>query len=177
MTFCLTERQLQYNDDVLEIEVSFQKQFKIHFNSNENKYQNIAFCYANDVLHHEDYNVVSTFNILKPSFYKNPIRETLLYRSPNLYQVAFIDHLNYFITAKNVDFLLGDFNIDAFNKRAYAILNNVLRNYNLMVREATHLDGAPRIIYIYGSLFQLQSLLLLKIFKFQTMMQLRYSYQ
>ena len=87
MTFCLTERQLQYNDDVLEIEVSFQKQFKIHFNSNENKYQNIAFCYANDVhvLHHENYNVVSIFNILKPSFYKYPMTVALPYRSPNSY--------------------------------------------------------------------------------------------
>ena len=56
MTFCLTETQLQYNDDVSEAEVSFQKQFKIHFNSSENKYQNIAFCYSSDVhvLHHED---------------------------------------------------------------------------------------------------------------------------
>ena len=156
MTFSLTETQLQYNDDISEIEVSFQKQFKIHFNSSKNKYQNTAFCYANDVhvLLHENYNVVSIFNILKPSFQKYPITVALLYRSPNSYQVAFIDHLNYFITAKNLDILLGDFDIDAFNKRAYAILNNVLRNYNLMVREATHLDGGPWIIYIYGSLFQ-----------------------
>ena len=62
--------------------------------------------------------------------------------------------MNYFVTAKYVDILSGDFSIDAFNKKAYAILNNVLTNYNLIVREATHLDGGPWIIFIYGSRFQ-----------------------
>ena len=96
---------MHYNDDVKEIEASFQKQFKIHFSADENKYQSIAFCYSNDVhiLDHEDYNAVSVFDILKPSFYKSHITVALLYCSPSFRQIAFINQLTYFITAKNVN--------------------------------------------------------------------------
>ena len=40
----LTETQL-LDEDTSVIESRFQKDFKIHFNLNENKHESIAFCY------------------------------------------------------------------------------------------------------------------------------------
>lgn len=60
--------------------------------------------------------------------------------------------MTYFITAKTVNILLGDFNIATFDEIAYARLNNVVRNYNLTVREASHLNrGLLDHIYLQKS--------------------------
>ena len=59
---CLTETQLQIDEDTLYIESSLQEHFKIHFNSNENKYRSTAFCYSDFVslLTYEDHNGICT---------------------------------------------------------------------------------------------------------------------
>ena len=113
---CSTETQLQIDEDTSVIESRFQEHFKIHFNSNENKYRCIAFCYSNrvSVL---DHNAISIIVITKPQF-----------------QV-------YFTNARTIDILLGDFNIDAFDGDAHTRLDKVLSSYRVMVKEPTHLDG------------------------------------
>ena len=62
---CSTETRLQIDEDTSVIESRFQEHFKIHFNSNENKYRSIAFCYSNrvSVLDHEDHNAISIIAI------------------------------------------------------------------------------------------------------------------
>ena len=49
---------LQIDKDTSYIESSLEEDFKTHFNSNENKYRRIAFCYSNFVslLPYEDHN-------------------------------------------------------------------------------------------------------------------------
>ena len=46
----LTETQLEIDEDTSHTESSLLEYFKIHFNSNENKYRSIAPCYSNFVL-------------------------------------------------------------------------------------------------------------------------------
>ena len=60
--------QLQIDKDTSVIESRFQEHFKLHFNSNENKFRSIAFCYLNrvSVLGHEDRNAISIIAITKP---------------------------------------------------------------------------------------------------------------
>ena len=140
---CLTETQLQIGEDTSVIESRFQEHFKIHFNSNENRYRSIAFCYSNrvSILDHEDHNAISIIVITKPQFYEYPITIALVYRSPNCPIASFLDQLVYFTNARTIDILLGDFNIDAFDGDAYTRLDEVLSSYRLMVKEPTHLDG------------------------------------
>ena len=78
---CLTETQLQIDEDTSYIESSLQKHFKIHFNSNENKYRSIAFCHSNFVslLTYEDHNGISILTVTKPKFYEYPITVALVY--------------------------------------------------------------------------------------------------
>ena len=81
----LSETQLQIDDDTSCIESSLQEHFKIHCNSNENKYRNIGFYYSNFVslLTYENHNGISTLTITKPQFYEYPITVALVYGSPN----------------------------------------------------------------------------------------------
>ena len=137
---CLTETQLQIDEDTSVIESRFQEHFKIHFNSNENKYRCIAFCYSNrvSVL---DHNAISIIAITKPQFYEYQITIALVFRSPNSSIASFLDQVVYFTNAKTIDILLGDFNIDAFDGDAHTRLDKVLSSYRVMVKEPTHLDG------------------------------------
>ena len=43
-----------------------------------------------------------------------------------------------------VHFILGDFNIDGLDAIKCSKLHNVLHNYEMIVSEPTHLDGAVR---------------------------------
>ena len=92
-----TETQLQIDEDTSVIESRFQEHFKIHFNSNENKYRSIAFCYSNrvSVLDHEDHNTISIIAVTKPQFYEYPIT-IALYRSTNSSIASFLDQLVFF---------------------------------------------------------------------------------
>ena len=80
---CLTETQLQIDEDTSYIESSLQEHFKIHFNSNENRYRSITFCYSDFVslLTYEDHNGICTLTVTKPKFYEYPITAALVYRS------------------------------------------------------------------------------------------------
>ena len=140
---CLTETQLQIGEDNSVIESRFQEYFKIHFNSNENRYRSIAFCYSDrvSVLDHEDHNAISIIVITKPQFYVYLITIALVYLSPNCPIASFLDQLVYFTNARTINILVGDFNIDAFDGDAYTGLYEVLSSYRLMVKEPTHLDG------------------------------------
>ena len=127
---CLTETQLQIGEDTSVIESRFQEYFKIHFNSNENRYLLFkSFCYSNlvSILDHEDHNAISIIVINKPQFYEYPITIALVYRSPNSPIASFLDQLVYFTNARTIDILLGDFiNIDAFDGDAYTGLHEVI---------------------------------------------------
>ena len=98
-----TETQLQKDEDTSVIESRFQEHFKIHFNSNENKYRSIAFCYSNrvSVLDHEDHNTISMIAVTKPQFYEYPITIALVYRSTNSPIASFLDQLVFFYFCKN----------------------------------------------------------------------------
>ena len=65
----------------------------------------------------------------------------MIYRCPNTQKSAFIDCLNY-VVGNGIDFLLGDFNIDALDEEDYRRLRDTLSSYNLKVLESTHFDGA-----------------------------------
>ena len=122
---------MQIDKDTSFTESRFQEHFKLHFNSTENKYRSIAFCYLNrvSVLGHEDHNAISIIAITKPQSYEYPITIALVYGSPNSPIASFLHQLVYFTNARIIDILLGDFNIDAFDGDTYTRLDEVLSSY------------------------------------------------
>lgn len=61
--FCLTETQVETNDDSLPIESALQRQYRIHFNTNVNKFRSIAYGYSNQItiLLNENSDAISIF--------------------------------------------------------------------------------------------------------------------
>ena len=45
---CFTETQLEINGDTYMMESALERQFKIHFNSNINKFKSIAYGYSRE---------------------------------------------------------------------------------------------------------------------------------
>ena len=78
---CLTETQLQIDEDTSPIESSLQVHFGILFNSIENKYRSTAFCYSSFVslLIYEDHNGISILTVSKPQFYEYPATVNLVH--------------------------------------------------------------------------------------------------
>ena len=70
---------------------------------------------------------------------------------------------------KKTDFLFGDFNINALCTDSYSNLRHALTNYKIQI--TTHLVGALLDhVYIADSLSEHKTIVVIKIFIFQTMM-------
>ena len=138
---CLTETQLRPSSDTSIVESALQ--YKMHFNNSENQFKSIAYGYASDidVIAQEDFDGISIFTFKKEPFFSNPISVGLIYRCQHLQPVMFLDCVRNLVN-REIDILLGDFNIDALDEMSYNRLKEVLCNYNLQVSEPTHLDGA-----------------------------------
>ena len=65
-------------------ESAFERQFKIHFNSNINKFKSIEYGYSREVtiLSNADFNVISIFTLKEQQFSNTPISIALICRSP-----------------------------------------------------------------------------------------------
>ena len=62
----------------------------------------------------------------KSTFTNEPINLAVLYRSPSPPQVNFVNCLINIVEKKNIDILLGNFNINAIH---YALLNMTLQRF------------------------------------------------
>ena len=64
------------------MESSLERQFKIHFNSNVNKFKSIAYGYSREItiISNEGFNTVSIFTLKKQQFINTPSSIALIYR-------------------------------------------------------------------------------------------------
>ena len=67
---CLTQTQLETNDDTYMMESALERQFKIHFSSNIKKFKSTAYGYSREitVVSNEDFNVICVFTLKKQQF-------------------------------------------------------------------------------------------------------------
>ena len=133
---CFTETQLQHQHLLNGIEHYFET-FRIFLNSNNNKFLIPAYTFQKDitVITQEDFAVVSICNFRKCSFVSVPFKLMILYKLNNQALMTFYDYLYYFIEAKEVDIIDGDFNFDACSKSR---LPQILSEYVQLVEVPTH---------------------------------------
>ena len=64
------------------MESSLERQFKIHFNLNVNKFKSIAYRYSREItiISNEGFNTVSIFTLKKQQFINTPSSIALIYR-------------------------------------------------------------------------------------------------
>ena len=122
---CFTETQLQHQHLANGSEQCFEN-FRIFFNNTDNKFLSFAYAFQKDitVIMQEDSAGASISNFRKNSFVSVPLKLMVLYKLNNQPLMAFYDYLYYFREAKEVDIIVGDFNIDA-NPDCYKHYHNM----------------------------------------------------
>ena len=138
---CFTETQLLpgHNSSDIESELS---DYHMDFNNNDDKFLSIACAVKTPVsiTSHEKYSGFSLLTIKKESFLDHEISIGILYRKHANSMFDFYDNLRELVTGFDIDILLGDFNIDYFDKSSD--LDDVLSTYRMIVSKPTHIDGS-----------------------------------
>ena len=137
---CFRETQLQHQHLPNDIEQYFEN-FRIFFNNNDNKFLSLAYAFQKDitVITQEDFAGVSICNFRKSSLVSVPLKLMILYKLNSQSLMTFCDYLYYFIEAKEVDIIVGDFNIDACSESG---LPQILSEYVQLVEFPTHIRGS-----------------------------------
>ena len=137
---CFTKTQLQYQHSLNGIKQDFEN-FRIFFNNNDNKFLSLAYAFQKDLtlITQEDFQGVSICNFRKSSFVNAPLKLMVLYKLMNQPLLTFYDYLYYFIEAKDVDIVVGDFNIDAYSKSR---LSQILSEYVQLVEFPIQIAGS-----------------------------------
>ena len=91
---CLTETQIELEDNTSNIEEGLRQFYNVSFNSNLNKYRRLALCTTRDItLTNHQFDGFSLVTFIKQSFVDHPITIILLYRLPNSSETVFLDML------------------------------------------------------------------------------------
>ena len=91
---CLTETQIELEDNTSNIEEGLRQCYNVSFNSNLNKYRRLALCTTRDItLTNHQFDGFSLVTFIKQSFVDHPITIILLYRLPNSSETVFLDML------------------------------------------------------------------------------------
>ena len=91
---CLTETQIELEDNTSNIEEGLRQFYNVSFNSNLNKYRRLALCTTRDItLTNHQFDGLSLVTFIKQSFVDHPITIILLYRLPNSSETVFLGML------------------------------------------------------------------------------------
>ena len=124
---------------------ALERQFKIHFNANINKFKIIAYGHSSEITilsWNKDFSATFIFTLRKRQVSNTPISIALADRS---LKSPFIDCLKHLV-GRDIDIFLGYFSINAFER--VRACKEAFSNYNFKVSEPTHLDGAL-LDYVY----------------------------
>ena len=130
---CLTEIQLSAlsnHQSSLDLE-----DFKVIFNNREDKFQSIAVYSKSEIpiVSHTKLSRAFYITINKPTFDIRNIKLLVLYKK-------IFNWLQEFVLNNHIDIILGDFNINGFEK--YDRLSNILSYFNQVVEVSTHISGS-----------------------------------
>ena len=117
-------------------------QFHFHHNKSTDKFKSLAFACTNsvDVVSHHQIPGKSFFSFRKLTFMEAQLNILFLYRKSTTNLVGFHEHLSEINFSRNIDLLLGDFNINALDPTSRIL--QVMSNYVHEVTESTQISGA-----------------------------------
>ena len=92
---CLTETQLNLDEDASAITSKFQGNFTMYFNSKRDWYKRIAIAYSSNMLpcSSTDYDSISFPTFKKPSYLEESLKIALFHRSSNSTKSPFLVNL------------------------------------------------------------------------------------
>ena len=139
---CLTETQMSPESTIPNAD-SFNAIFDIFMNNNENKFLTLAYALRKQTMvlnEFENLPAVTFLKVNKSSFSECNIKILLLYRQHSQSIQSFCELLGYLIESKDLDIILGDFNIGELRKTER--LQNILSQFTQLVKQPTHIGGA-----------------------------------
>ena len=129
---CLTETQSALSNYQSSLDL---EDFKVIFNNREDKFQSIAVYSKCEIA------IVSQNKpTSKPTFYIRNIKLLVLYKKISLPVFDFCNWLQEFVLNNHIDIILGDFNINGFEKNDR--FSNILSYFNQVVEVSTHISGS-----------------------------------
>ena len=140
----LTETQLYLDEGISNIKRKL-SDLNVEVNSAEYKFSSLALLYTNAVqlVNHDKYEGVSFLTIKKSTFQRNCFRVVLIYRINGGSIQTFYEKLQQLlVTHEKLDFIMGDFNINALDSKICTRLCHILEDYQLLLNESTHLSGS-----------------------------------
>ena len=139
----LTETQLTDADSVININNMLQN-FSIVFNNSLSQHSSLAIAFRDsvEILRHDKNDGISALTFCKPSCCHGNIGVALIYRKNSSTLSSFYRNLEILNNHINLNFILGDFNLDAFNPEILVRLRNILSNFVLLSNKSSHLNGS-----------------------------------
>ena len=136
-----TETQIeQTQSDTDDLNLVFNG-FNIYFNNNQNKFMSLTYGLHDTitVTEKEDFPGISIVKFKKTPFCEKALNLMMLHKGHSQNLTSFYEYLLYFIEAKSLDIILGDFNIDACNQLEFS---HLLAGYTQVVKSPTHIAGS-----------------------------------
>ena len=120
----LTETQLHPHTEVSCIKTKLER-FNFNFNSSDFKFSSLAIGYKDSVqiLDHEKHCGISLLTICVKSLSDRLLRIALIYRTNTSSIYNFCYHLGQLVQTENIDFVMGDFNINYLDNEMRLIMN------------------------------------------------------
>ena len=111
------------------------------YNNNEDKFQCLAIGFRNDasIVREIKLHGASVIEFVQPDFDRS-LKLLLLYKKHAVTLNSFCNWLEHMVINRSIDIILGDFNINALGENQSLI--NVLRNYEQIVKDSTHISGS-----------------------------------
>ena len=137
---CLTEMQMMQRSQT-EINSELQK-FEIIHNTNEDRFQSLAFCLKDHIglITLEKMVRASYITFSKTTYFDHHIKLLLLYKKHALNETLFYNWLAEFVNSHNIDIILVDFNINYFEGNTRLL--HILSIYVQIASNSTHLSGS-----------------------------------
>ena len=104
----------------------------------------MAICHLEENVNVSEYDHSSGFSMMtfkKDLFCEKEFYLLLLYGNPRTPLNVFLCKLSNFIRMYQIHLVLGDFNINGLDKEACVRLNEIMREYKLVLDFPTHIDG------------------------------------
>lgn len=137
----LTETQLCPANDITSGK-NVLHNFSVKCNMNNDCFSSLANCYKDfiKIYDHQKFHGIFIVKVHKSTFSNIVIGIALLYRKHSSTLSYFYKTLTILNDNKDINIILGDFNVDAIDSNVHQQLINTLTNFQLLSQNITHLD-------------------------------------
>ena len=110
---------------------------------NDHRFSSLAICYQKSVILqcHQKGDGISVITLCKPTYSHDCVSIVILYRRQLSTIPTFFSNLEFLNNSSEINFVLGDFSLDALDPGLFEQISNTLSKFCLVNSNSTHLNG------------------------------------